>query len=170
MTSTRRLPCTRGQEAPGRTRRDQGVALVEFALILPFLAILVFGTLDLARAWQLQNRLSNAAREGAASAQFSPSNVNAGCDDGNNVRDRAGNEEASLSTEPGYSITVAKITGGVATAYTGCGTTTPSMALAGGDTIRVTARADLELLTPLVGALVGNPLKVDRSTEVVVQG
>src|SRR5207302_4290657 len=53
-----------------RRRRDEsGVALVEFALVLPFVVIIALGTIDLGRAYQLQNRLKNAAREGAAFAQ-----------------------------------------------------------------------------------------------------
>jgi Flp pilus assembly protein TadG len=153
-----------------RAEGDQGAALVEFALLLPFLAILICGTLDLGRAWQLQNRLSNAAREAAAAVQFSPANVNAGCNSGNNANDRAREEEQAAAATPGYAVTVAKVTSGTATAYTGCGTASGGITFTPGDTLRITVQADFALLTPLVAAMTGDPIKLKRSVDVVVQG
>ena len=50
---------------PGKLRREEGAAAVEFALIVGLLAILVFGLLEYGLAfWQVQN-LRAAAREGA---------------------------------------------------------------------------------------------------------
>jgi Flp pilus assembly protein TadG len=43
----------------------QGQALVEFALLLPFLLLVVMGTLDLGRAVYANTVIANAAREGA---------------------------------------------------------------------------------------------------------
>ncbi|MEO7117701.1 MAG: TadE family protein [Candidatus Limnocylindrales bacterium] len=45
--------------------RDRGQALVEFALVLPILATLLFGLLDVGRVVWAQDSISNAAREGA---------------------------------------------------------------------------------------------------------
>lgn len=45
--------------------RDRGQALVEFALVLPILAALIFGLLDVGRVVWAQDSISNAAREGA---------------------------------------------------------------------------------------------------------
>jgi Flp pilus assembly protein TadG len=158
--------------AERRASGDRGAALVEFALVLPFLAILVFGVVDLGRVWQLQNRLSNASREGAAALQFAPRNVDAACAGGNNANDRSRQEEPSLAAADGYGISVAKIAqpSGVATTYTGCGTTSPLVSLLPGEQVRVTARANFRLFTPIIGNLVGDPLIVRRSTDVVVQG
>jgi Flp pilus assembly pilin Flp len=53
---------TLGGTARRRTKDERGVALVEFALILPALVLLVFGVLDIGRAinyWLDANHLAN---------------------------------------------------------------------------------------------------------------
>jgi hypothetical protein len=54
-----------------RTRGDRGAALVELAFVLPVLALLTFGTIELGLAWVSDNRVessvSQAARVGASS-------------------------------------------------------------------------------------------------------
>jgi Flp pilus assembly protein TadG len=46
-----------------RSRRGQ--ALVEFALLLPFLLLLLLGVIEMGRAWNAKQVLTDAAREGA---------------------------------------------------------------------------------------------------------
>ncbi|HLZ68793.1 MAG TPA: TadE/TadG family type IV pilus assembly protein [Dehalococcoidia bacterium] len=49
-----------------RNRSDQsGVALVEFALIVPTFLLLIFGMIDFGRAYSTSITLTNAVREGA---------------------------------------------------------------------------------------------------------
>lgn len=48
-----------------RSRRTRGQAMVETALVLPMLLLLVFGTIELARALNIMQTLADAAREGA---------------------------------------------------------------------------------------------------------
>lgn len=48
-----------------RKQSDSGAAMVEFALIAPLLLLLVFGTIEFGRAYNVQNTLTHAAREGA---------------------------------------------------------------------------------------------------------
>lgn len=45
--------------------KQKGQSLAEFALVLPVLALLIFGLLDLGRAVYMYNTLANAARTGA---------------------------------------------------------------------------------------------------------
>lgn len=152
-----------------RAKGDGGALIVELAIVGVLLFLVVFGVIDLGRGYSLQNRLTNAAREGAAVAQFKPGNVNTGCSSGNNVVDRATNEDSGLGSAPGFSVTVAKKSGSTLTPYTGCGT--PSGAtVSPGDSVVVTAKANFKVITPLIGALVGNTITVTRSTTVVVQG
>ncbi len=47
-----------------RVRRERGAALVEAAIVLPLLALLVFGLAEFARAFNTQVTLTHAAREG----------------------------------------------------------------------------------------------------------
>lgn len=46
-------------------REKRGTAVVEFAIIFPVLAMLVFGVIDFGRAFFLRNNLVSAVREGA---------------------------------------------------------------------------------------------------------
>lgn len=46
-------------------RRDRGQTLAEFAMVLPILAILIFGLVDTARLYQSWVTMQHAAREGA---------------------------------------------------------------------------------------------------------
>ena len=48
-----------------RICNEKGQALVELALLLPFIMLLVIGVLELGRAWQHKQALTDAAREGA---------------------------------------------------------------------------------------------------------
>lgn len=45
--------------------RDRGAALVEAALVIPFLLLLTFGIWTTARAWNINNTMEHAAREAA---------------------------------------------------------------------------------------------------------
>lgn len=48
-----------------RSPREDGAAAVEFALLLPILVALLFGTVEFARAYNALATLNHAAREGA---------------------------------------------------------------------------------------------------------
>src|SRR5438105_3836573 len=52
------------QKMTCRTRRG-GLAAVEMAVALPFIAILIFGIWDVGRMVEVQQLVNNAAREGA---------------------------------------------------------------------------------------------------------
>lgn len=49
-------------------RRDRGQGLVEFALVSPFLLLLILGIVDFARAWSAYEVITYAARMGARMA------------------------------------------------------------------------------------------------------
>jgi Flp pilus assembly protein TadG len=149
-----------------RGRGDDGVALLEFALILPFLATLVFGGIDLGRAFSLQNRLTNMAREGAMYAQFFPARVISASASDNcavqSITSRAMGEDPSLSD---VSVTVTDLTTG--TSITGCDATT----VAAGDRIEIkVSETHFQPLTPLVRVLSGSNKTVSGSIQVVAQG
>ena len=46
-------------------RDDGGQALVEFALIMPFLLLFLVGIVEFGRAWNQHQVITDAAREGA---------------------------------------------------------------------------------------------------------
>jgi Flp pilus assembly protein TadG len=66
---------TNRQQRGRRTARDRGAAAVEFALVLPLLLLIVFGTIDFGRALNAQITLTQAAREGARLASLGEPNV-----------------------------------------------------------------------------------------------
>lgn len=144
-------------------RNESGVALVEFALVLPFVAILALGTIDLGRAYQLQNRLKNAAREGAAFAQISPGSIASSgtCTDPANVTYHALHEDTSSS---GWTVTVTNTD--TNTAVTGCS----ASGAAPGTHIKVSVQSNFTVLTPLVSVLTGKTKVLRGTAEVVVQG
>jgi Flp pilus assembly protein TadG len=49
----------------GRRLGEQGQSLLEMALVLPMLLALVIGIVELGRAWNVRQVITNAAREGA---------------------------------------------------------------------------------------------------------
>jgi Flp pilus assembly protein TadG len=155
---------TKGPRSVRKKRNQRGTALVEFALVLPFLAILVFGTIDFGRAYQLQNRLRNAAREGGRLAQITPLQVTSTgtCLDPDNITFAATHEEASASST--YTVAVKRLDTNAT--LTGCSTST----LPGGTRVLVTVSRPFNVLTPFIGTLVGSPLTLKGSQEVVVQG
>jgi Flp pilus assembly protein TadG len=61
-----------------RWRDDRGAAAVEFALVLPILILLLFGIIEFARAWNVRQTLTDAAREGARVAVVNNQIVPAG--------------------------------------------------------------------------------------------
>lgn len=58
-----------------RAQGDEGVVLLEFALVTPFLLLILFGMIEYGMAWRADNRLdgatANAARVAASSGQLS---------------------------------------------------------------------------------------------------
>ena len=53
---------------PLLAREDSGQALVEFALVVPIFLFLLLGIVEFARAWNIYEVLTDAAREGARNA------------------------------------------------------------------------------------------------------
>lgn len=56
-------------------KREYGQNILEFALVLPMLAVVVFGVLDLGRVFFATISLTNAAREGARYLTIHPDDV-----------------------------------------------------------------------------------------------
>jgi Flp pilus assembly protein TadG len=149
-----------------RNRNERGVALVEFALVLPFLAIIVFGTVDLGRSYRFTNRLRNAAREGAQLAQFNPEKcTTANSADPFNINYKVLNEDGLSTLNP----TVTILKNGTPYWTTGQTSCPAANTFAAGDEITVRVEADFRVLTPLISNLVGSPLRLTGSQDVDLQ-
>jgi Flp pilus assembly protein TadG len=145
--------------APGRITGDEGAALAELALILPFLAILILGCLDVGRAFALKGRVTNMAREGAFRAQNYPSNIAASCSP--SITGAALAEDREVA---GAVVSVADADSGVAL-VSSCNGAPPAATR-----VRVEVTAPMALYTPFVGSIVGNQIRIKSSTTVAVQG
>jgi Flp pilus assembly protein TadG len=96
-----------------RSRRpERGAAAIEMALVLPFLVMLIFGIVDLGRAFMTEILLTNAAREGSRVAQLTRDAADLG-----NVTTRA-QAAAELDPTTSATVTIAPSTGCTAAATT----------------------------------------------------
>src|SRR5215204_6157944 len=82
-----------------RISREEGVAAVEFAIILPVLALMLFGVLEFGRVWSQYQVFQGAAREGARCAAVASTSE---C----NIQEEIESASEPYSPDGGYSITV----------------------------------------------------------------
>ena len=151
-------------------QRDDGAALVELALLLPVFALLVFGTVDVARAYRLNIRLEAAAREGVSFSQIYPNDVTC-TGDANDVKDRVALEDPDLPTHPGYVVTAHRdVGGGTFVEYDICASEGDTELVDAGERVRVDVAGTFDVITPFVGAIIGDPIGMSGSAEVVTQG
>jgi Flp pilus assembly protein TadG len=98
---------------------QRGTALVEFAILLPLVALVCLGTVDLGRAFRTVNEVRNAAREGAAFAQRHPSRLaGAACSTPDTAQWHARNEGGP--TGSGFAVLVTTPAGTFDSADAGC--------------------------------------------------
>ena len=130
-----------------RRQRRAGQSLVEFALVLPIFLLLLFGLIDIGRYVYTANALNQAAREGARYGSVAGGTT--GCSGGREscVRQQT---LGRLAGVPGATVTVAcqRSTAGSwsSPAASSCRTN---------DLLAVTVDADFQVLTPVIGQLVG---------------
>ena len=122
---------------------ERGVALLEFSICMPVLAILVFGMIDIGRVFVVRESLQNAAHEAAAFAAAHPGQLHGpaagGCPDPQNAEWRGHHEGTGVST---YSFA---FTPDIASC-----TTDPAQltSLPPGAPVRVRASTKIHMLTP----------------------
>jgi Flp pilus assembly protein TadG len=124
--------------------RDRSQALVEFALAISVFMLLILGTFDLARAYVAYSVVDNAAREAARYGAAHVSETN----------------WQIQATQAGLNLAVAIDPAAL--------TLTPSTRQIDSLTyINVTGSYRFQSLTPMVGALLGNPITIRVDTSVV---
>jgi Flp pilus assembly protein TadG len=134
-------------------RRDEsGVAMVELAIVLPVLALLLFGLLDVGRLVYVNNAASQGAREGSRWGSVAGRS--------NTATERAAVEAktASLMTGvPAATVTV--------TCERDGGTTSSCRS---GDVLVVRVETRVDMFTPLIGQIVGG-VDLTSTSRVAVQ-
>jgi Flp pilus assembly protein TadG len=148
-----------------RHRRSRGQGLVEFALVLPIFAIMLFGIIDLGRYVATANALGNSAREAArvASVGLRPSPQ---CD--GLTRSACATSVAKSNSwfvpESGITVTVS-----CERSSNGGGTTpvaNPDLCRTN-DLLTVHAQSTFNLVTPLIAQFVGS-LTISGDSKVLV--
>lgn len=89
---------------------QHGAALIEFALVLPFLFVTGFTVIDLSRAFYLKSMTGSAAREGARVAAVTPDPVTSPGLDSVMLRVNTVLQPTGLTT-PAVSVTVSGVPG-----------------------------------------------------------
>ena len=129
-----------------RIRVRRGQALAELALVLPVLLLLLLGALDLGRLFYSQITITNAAKEAAlVSSRGGTYLANTACNDANSVMCAALTEakggfvevDKSKVTQSPSTVVVCPVNASI------------------GTTVSVTVTAPFQLLTPLIGGLLG---------------
>ena len=138
----------------GRRDQSRGQALVEFSLVFMLFMLLVFGLIDLGRLVYANNALAEAAREGARWGS---------------VQARSATDLAGIET---YTVDQVAGIGGVTATATCIKPPGNTEACGQFDTLEVKAAASLDLLTPLIGQMMGaaglNPFDIEATAQVLV--
>jgi hypothetical protein len=150
--------------------RNRGQSLVEFALVLPVLLLIVAGAIDLGRAYLTTINIQNAAKEGAFQGARDPAcdtNAVSGCADPQTVEARV---ELELDGIPADAIEVRCYPPDADLSDPApLPTAKPSLVnCVDGDLYRVTVDATFHLVTPIIGAIVGDSLALSASATSVV--
>lgn len=119
-------------------RDERGVVALEFALVIPFLMLIVFGIIDMSRLYYTLNEMSSAVREGARYA-------------------------AVLANPPAGEADVKRVVRSMALSFGGDTLTDDDVTLAFNDTVvTVTATYVFEPVTPLLGLVDLDELTIER--------
>lgn len=132
---------------------------------MPVMVLLVMGVIDLARGYQLQIQLENAASEGASFAHRFPNDVS--CEGVDDIVGRVKGEDPGVDATPDFEVTVLTENGvgDVVSPITGCG----DAAVGSGQRVRVEVSATFDVLTPMVERVVGSEISMTGAGEVEVR-
>ena len=171
---SKRLGNQRMIQTHSRSRRKGAQALVEMAVMVPFLVIGMMGMLDLGRAFYYQISLTNAVREAARygtqpyytglipTCQPIPPNPDPGAfclvPGDQKIKDRLAQELSGT----GFVVDPTKIviTPDQGTRVSNCGTSGSCQYA-----LTVTATYQFTFITPIIGDLIGNPLTLKTSSQ-----
>ena len=127
-------------------RPSRGQTIVEFALVLPVLILLLLVTIDFGRAFLGWVSLNNAARVGA---NYAAQNPNTSWVAGSEYQNLMADNMDAINCTPDPDPAAAPVFGP---------TKDP------GDIVRVNLSCDFTILTPIIGAIVGNTVTVSSSS------
>lgn len=118
-------------------RNRKGQAMVEMAIILPIILLILMSTVEMGRIFNAQLIIDNASREGARAAAL-----------GNSVTLITQRINAAASTLDGTKL----------------GSPVITSAGQAGDPVTVSLNYQLDIITPLAGSILTNPMILQSST------
>ena len=140
---------TRDQRATLRRRQDRGQTLVEFALIIPLFALILFALLDFGRVVYTQNTVEQAAREASRAGTLEAVNASWKY---TLIRD------AAINSAAGLGLTSANIVG------QGCADCFYPNGVVSGEIVVVTVNSQVTLLTPILSQVLGSTFNVTSTS------
>ena len=132
-----------------RARHERGQALVEFALIIPLFALLLFALLDFGRVVYTQNTVEQAAREASRVGTLEPV---AAAWKYSLIR------TAAINSAPGIGLTAANVGG------QGCADCFYPDGAGSGGLVVVTVSTQVSLLTPILSQILGGSFNVTSTS------
>ncbi len=154
---------------PHGAQRSRGQSLVELALLLPVLALLLIGALDLGRVFFATVQLTNSVREGASFGQTSPSAVDStDTPDPDNILSKV-RGEGTLAIDAA-NVVVRCYQGPAITSGTlrGDGTCSAASGIQSGDIIEVTARYAFQPITTQLVRLLPPSYTIRKTLRMVI--
>ena len=151
-TQNRRLLSHGASGRWSAARDERGVSLVEFALVLPVLALLLFGMLDFGKAFNYWIDTTHLANEGA---RWAVVNKNPGSGGGQTLQEYIRQQGTTAELVNGGTASVPS-PAGVCVSF-------PSGAANVGDPVKVEVKVDYHWL-PLIGNRIGSVMTTIRGT------
>lgn len=132
-----------------RRRPQRGQALVEFALIVPVFAVILFALLDFGRVIYTQNTVEQAAREASRVASIGAANA---------AWKFAMIRDAAINSAVGVGLTTTNVNG------QGCADCFYPGGAMSGEVVVVTVNSQVSLLTPILGQVLGGSFNVTATS------
>ena len=142
-----------------RTSGSRGQSLVEFALVAPFVILMIFALFDFGRAIYAYNAVSNAAREGARIAIVDQGPASGGV---SLAAQEAADQATALGLDPSDSNEI-RVTYRLPDLSANC-PTPPSF----GCVAEVRVQYAFKAITPMIDGIVG-PITLSSTTQIPVE-
>jgi Flp pilus assembly protein TadG len=128
-----------GRRMIGKLRNQRGQSIVELALLLPILLLLFIGIFEFGRVMNAYLVVNNASREGARNAALGGTTL-----------------QSVQHIEDAFS--------GFDTDRVAVAITPDDASRDRGETVFVTVSYDIDLVTPIISVLIGNPYHIEITT------
>lgn len=150
-------------------RRAPGQSLVELALLLPILALLLIGALDLGQVFFASVQLTNSVREGASFGQTSPSAVDStDTPDPDNILYKVQDESTLVINDADIVVRCYQGPTITSTSLRGDGTCSAASGVRSGDIIEVTARYAFRPITTQLIRLLPPSYMIRKTIRMVI--